>query len=45
MAAAKRITEEAVEIIPTDRPAIILVAAPVDEFCTILITGFLPIAV
>ena len=45
MAAANKITEEKVEIIPVAKPAMMLVAAPVDEFWTIPRTGFLPSAV
>ncbi len=45
MAAANKITEAKVDFIPTARPAIILVPAPVELFLTISITGFLPIEV
>ena len=37
--------EEKVDFIPVARPAIILVAAPVEEFLTIFKTGFFPRAV
>ena len=42
MAAANKITEEKVDFIPTANPAIMLVAAPVELFSTISMTGFLP---
>ncbi len=45
MAMANKITDENVETIPVAKPAIIFVAAPVDEFLTMSRTGFLPNAV
>jgi hypothetical protein len=36
------ITVGKVEIIPVAKPAITLVPAPVDDFCTIANTGFVP---
>jgi hypothetical protein len=45
MAAAKSNTEENVDFIPVAKPAMMLVAAPVEELRTMLITGPLPIAV
>ena len=42
MAAANKITVGKVEIIPVARPAITLVPAPVEDFCTIFNTGFVP---
>jgi len=41
----KSIIEENVDFIPVARPAIMLVAAPVEEFLTIFKTGFFPRAV
>ena len=45
IAPAKRIIGAKVDIIPNESPAMMLVAAPVEEFLIIPITGFLPIAV
>ena len=45
MAKANNIIEEKVDFIPVARPAIILVAAPVEEFLTMFKTGFFPRAV
>ena len=42
MAIANNNTEENVEIIPVARPAIMLVAAPVLDCCTMFNIGFLP---
>ena len=44
-AAANNRIDKKVDIIPVANPAIMLVAAPVDEFLIIFITGFLPVPV
>ena len=42
IAAENKMTDKKVDFIPTANPAIILVAAQVELFLTISITGFLP---